>query len=265
MRDLSNAPSLSQSFKEIAFQQGWLIEKRFDEMDVDRQQKLDSAINILMGKDANMMTILESFQRIADADEGTAEYEEGVNLYSLMQSNYIALDDRLTANVTMTTALNVWKTQFVTDHDAAINNINLAISAETDARTLEVNRLDARINSSNASITAANDARTALALRLDQTDASQTVEIDGLKVRMASAEQSVLTNTQDVSALKLQMAERVEEITSLQTKQAELNTRVGLIEDMLDINVAEVVGNFGDGLNGLASRSDFQPPAEYNI
>ena len=264
MSDITNIPKFSDVLKDYGFKTGALIDQRFAALDADRQQKLDAAIATLSGQDTQVMSVINQLQRLTDAQPGTPEFDEGQNLYQLMQTNYLALDDRLTANEALATALNTWKSAFVTDYTATIQRIDAAITAEVSARQAEITRLEGLINTNNDALAAANAARVALAARLDATDASQTDDINALKTRMTSAEMSIATYGEQIATLQSQMQSRVQEISTLQTKQNELESRVSMLESKFEgLNVAAAVSEFYAGLTGDVSPggySAYVPP-----
>lgn len=258
--DMTNTPKMSEVMKDFGFKTGALIDARFKDMDADRQLKLDSAIATLTDQDTAVMSVINKLERITDAQPGTPEHDEGVNLYTLMETNYLALDDRLTANEDLTTALNTWKTGFVTNYNAAITRIDAAVLAEQQARQADVTRLEGLIQTNNEAIAAANAARLVLKQQLEATDAIQTEEINSLKARMAAVEGSILTYGENIAQLQLQMTARQDEIAALQTQHNDLAARVLVIENLLvDVNAGDAVAEFAAGMSGQASPGGYSP------
>lgn len=256
--DISGNLSLSQIMKEFGFKTGTAIDARFNSMDTDRQLKLDEAISTLAGQDTAVMGIIEQLQRITDADPGTTAYDEGTNLYTLMQTNYVALDDRLTANESLTASLQTWKTSFVTDYNATIARIDASVAAEISARQGEVQRLETLILANNSSVTAANAARAELKTQLEATDAEHTGQITALTTRMTAAEGTISSHGITIADLTTQMNTRTTEIAGLQTQQNDLSARVLIIEGKIDMaNTDGAMDEFTAGLSGQASPSGY--------
>lgn len=256
--DISNNLSLSQIMKEFGFKTGTAIDARFNAMDTDRQAKLDEAISTLAGQDTAVMGIIEQLQRITDADPGTTAYDEGTNLYTLMQTNYVALDDRLTANESLTTSLQTWKNSFVTDYNATIARIDLDIANNLASQQAESQRLEALIQTNNDAVVAANAARATLQSALEATDASQTDEINALKTRIAAAEGQVSSHGVTIVELQTQMNTRITEIASLQTQHNDLTARVVILESKIDMASTDgAVDEFVAGLSGQTSPGGY--------
>lgn len=261
MPDISAMTPLSESLKDFGYKTGWLIDQRFADMDVDRQQKLDAAIATLSGQDATFNAIIENMLRITDAAPGTAEWDEGQNLYTLMQTNYVALDDRLVVAENKISALETWKTGFVTSYNEAITRIDAALLLEKTTREAEVTRIEGLIVANQEAVNAANAARATLKSQLEAMDASQTEEINALKTRITANEQAVAAYAGRLTQLEDDMALRVTAINALNIKQLELAGRVETLEAKVgNVSAAGMVAEFAAGLSGQASPGGYAQP-----
>jgi chromosome segregation ATPase len=240
---------------------GFAIDARFDALDLATKSDVDTKIAALAGQDAAFTSILNNLLKISDAQPGTPEWDEGQNLYTLLTNNYIALADQIATNTASIATLNTWKDGFVASYNTAIAAINTRIDGEITARQAAVADLQTKIDAANAALAQSNTARLDLQAQLKATDDSQTADIEFLKSRITTAEGNFATARTDLNALQSAMDLRVQDITALQAKRDEFETRITTLESkFVGLNADSAFAEFKAGLNGLASPSGVAAP-----
>lgn len=219
----ANTPKISEVMRDFAFQAGYAVDARFASLNAAVTTRIDNEVAALTGQDANFSQLITNLLRISDADEGTAEWEEGQNLYTLMTNNYVTLTARIDSVEGTVTALNAWKATFVGDYNTAIAAISTRIDTEVAERKSEVTRLEGLISTAAAKGNANESEITVVKQRLDDAEAA---------------------------------------ITALQAKRDTFTSDIELIKSKFEgLDASNTFGEFYAGLHGAVSPSGVAAPA----
>lgn len=261
MPDITNTPVISDIFKQLSFQMGYAVDARFAALDATSKAYVDSQVAALTGQDAAFLTIVNNLKAITDAVPGTPEWDQGQNLYTLLTTNYVALTASLKTTSDAVATLNAWKDSFSAAVNTAIAAANARIDQEVTDRQAAITGLQGQIDAANTALAAANAARQTLADTLAATDNAQTADIVALKTRMTTAEGNIASIQSSVADLNAAMALRVQEITALQAKRDDFESRISMLESkFVGLNANSAFAEFNAGLNGHASPSGIAAP-----
>ena len=217
----ANTPKISTVMETFGYQAGYAIDLRLKNMDQAITDRIDNEVAVLTGQDENFSSLITNLLRISDADQGTAEWDEGQNLYTLMQTNYLQLSDQIQANTDAVAAVNQWKQTFLTNYNTAITNINDRIDTEIADRQAEIQRIEAIVGQNTLKGNA------------------NAQEITDAKNRLDAAELA---------------------ITQLQITQTQYGIDIAFIKSRFaDLDTSDAMPHFMEGLNGADSSAGYSP------
>lgn len=226
MTDLTQIPNLSDVLQKTAYFYGRDIQLYVDAKTAAERAYADQKFAAMAGEDTRINAMLDTFLKIVDAEPGTPEFQEGQNLYTLIESKYASLVTRVTKNENDIALLQQFATQTTQDVAAYMTAVNKRIDDEiTRAKAAEAD-LQVQI--------------TTLKNQAESDKSLTTQELTALNGK--------------ITTLNEQMTARQNEIATLNQKNADFLSRIEIIEvKFVGFSADAAIGEFRRGLNGQAS------------
>ena len=226
MADITNLPNLSEVFQKVGYFLGRDTQLYVDGKLTAERAYADAKFAALAGEDSRVNTVLDTILKITDSQPGTPEFEEGQNLYTLIESKYATLVTRVTKTESDIALFQQFASQTTTDVANYMQAVNKRIDDEiTRAKAAEAD-LQGQI--------------TTLKTQVENDKSLTTQELTVINGK-------ILTLTDSMTA-------RQQEIATLNQKNADLTTRVELLEGKFGgLSADAAIGEFRRGLNGQPS------------
>lgn len=231
MTDITNIPNLSEILQKIGYNFGRDVEALIAAKDAATRAYADGKYTLLAQEDTRVNGVIANLLKIADAQPGTPEWDEGQNLYTLISNNYVGLMLRLEQSEDDIRTLLNFATQTTQDISTWMTNVN--------------GRIDAEI------------------LRAKGEEQAIRTEITTLKTALENkdglTDQSIATINGQITTLQGSMTLRQQEIATLQTKQTEYGNRLDMLESkFIGVDVPAAVNEFRRGLNAQPSAFGYE-------
>jgi hypothetical protein len=221
MTDITNIPNLSEILQRVGYNFGRDVEAFVAAKDADTRAYIDGKYTVLAQEDVRVNGVIANLLKIADAQPGTPEWDEGQNLYTLISNNYVGLLTRIEQSEADILTLQNFANQTTQDISTWMTNVN--------------GRIDAEI------------------LRAKGEEQAIRGEIQTLKTALENkdglTDQTIATMQGQITTLTSSMILRQNEILALQTKQTEYGNRLDMLESkFVGVDVPAAVNEFRRGL-----------------
>lgn len=232
---------LSQILSQMGYQFGDVLSNHTAALDIKQREYIDGKFAVLAGEDERINGVISTLLSITDAKPDTPEYDQGINLYKLIETKYTQVIADVLSNKNEITALK----KFASDTTAAISNFNTAISEQI---TTEVTRAKAAETNLQTQINANKEALASIQAAQNTTKADFSAVHESLKAESATLKEKLTTCQVNITTLQNSLNDHESRIQRLESFFVGFGANT----------VKDAVAEFSNGLSGMPSGFGFQ-------